>query len=62
MTALDWAEAAARWFTPTNRNRWETPGHLAKTLDPATVQTAALDLIDRALVDVMDRPDRKSVV
>ena len=61
MTALDWAEAAARWFTPVDRNRWETLGHLAQTLDPATIQTAALDLIDRALVDVMDRPDGRLI-
>lgn len=31
---------------------WATPGELAKTLDPTTVQTPALQLIDEALVDV----------
>lgn len=30
--------------------RWATPGELAKAIDPATVQTPALDLIDDALV------------
>ena len=30
--------------------QWETPGGLAKAIDPATVQTPALDLIDDALV------------
>ncbi len=30
--------------------RWDTPGELALALDPATVQTPALDLIDDALV------------
>lgn len=34
--------------------RWATPGDLAKTLDPSTVQTPALDLIDAALVDVAE--------
>jgi predicted phage terminase large subunit-like protein len=39
--------------------RWATPGELAKALDPGTVQTSALDLIDAALVDVADgRCDR----
>jgi predicted phage terminase large subunit-like protein len=32
------------------RRRWETPGELAVAVDPATVQTPALDLIDEAIV------------
>lgn len=36
------------------RRRWATPGFLARDLDPKTVQTPALDLIDEALVDVAD--------
>lgn len=32
--------------------RWRTPGDLAKALDPTTVQTPALDVIDRALVEL----------
>lgn len=35
-----------------NLNRWATPGGLAQTLDPRTLQTHALDLIDAALVKV----------
>ena len=31
---------------------WDTPGELAKALDPTTIQTPALDLIDAALVRV----------
>ena len=31
--------------------RWPTPGAMAKVLDPTTVQTPALDVIDQALVD-----------
>lgn len=37
---------------PPDRTRWPTPGALAADVDPTTVQTPALDLIDRALVDV----------
>lgn len=40
---------AAHNHTPTN---WATPGELAKALDPSTVQTPALQLIDDVLVDV----------
>jgi predicted phage terminase large subunit-like protein len=40
----------------------KTPGELAKLLDPKTVQTAALDLIDSALVDAAEgRCDRLMV-
>jgi predicted phage terminase large subunit-like protein len=39
--------------------RWATPGQLAAAVDPTTVQTPALDLIDCALVDVEEgRCDR----
>src|ERR1051325_1047587 len=39
--------------------RWRTPGQMAKALDPNTVQTPALDLIDQALVDLADGAGRK---
>jgi len=51
VTVVDAWEYAARRFESSPR-RWATPGELAKQLDPATVQTPALDLIDAALVDV----------
>src|SRR5690625_7551891 len=58
MTAsLDWLEHAARAFEPPPAPRWHTPGDLAADLDPRTVQTPALELIDRALVDVFNTPD-----
>lgn len=42
--------------------RWPTPGAMAIELDPGTVQTPALDLIDAALVDVAEgRCDRQIV-
>ena len=46
-------EYAARAFEPRPR-RWRTPGELAQALDPRIVQTPALELIDQALVDLVD--------
>jgi predicted phage terminase large subunit-like protein len=37
--------------TPEARS-WASPGELAKAIDPSTIQTPALELIDQALVDV----------
>lgn len=48
---VDWAEYAARMFEPM-RHDWETPGHLARAIEPTTVQTKALGLIDEYLVKV----------
>ncbi|WP_404291117.1 hypothetical protein [Glutamicibacter arilaitensis] len=31
---------------------WETPGQLAKAIEPTTIQTPALDLIDEYMVKV----------
>lgn len=42
--------------------RWDTPGHLACALDPATVQTPALDLIDEAIVWAYSTPDARLAV
>lgn len=47
---ISWAEHAARLFEPAAT--YSTPGALARAIDPSTVQTPALDLIDQALVDV----------
>lgn len=44
-------EAAARMFEPT-RHDWATPGDLARAIEPSTVQTPALDLIDEYYVKV----------
>jgi hypothetical protein len=56
MTAMvDWAEHAARDFEPrAQMSQWSTPGGLARHMDPKTVQTAALDLLDDSLADVAD--------
>ena len=61
MTTTDWAEAAARSFEPAAR-RWPTPGEMAKILDPRTIQTPALDLIDEELVRLLDTPDGRLVL
>ncbi|WP_173390956.1 phage terminase large subunit [Actinomadura litoris] len=39
---------------PPRGRRWSTPGQLARAIDRATRQTAALDLIDRELVELAD--------
>lgn len=55
--ALSLWEVAARAFEPAPPPRWPTPGAMAQALDPKTVQTPALDLIDTALVDLLNTPD-----
>jgi len=47
-----WYEAAAQRFEKPAKPTWDSPGDLAKAVDPSTIQTPALDLIDRALMDV----------
>lgn len=60
MTLTAW-EAAARLFeAPTSP--WSTPGDMARALDPSTVQTPALDLIDQALVDVLATPNGRLII
>ena len=61
MTTLTAFEAAARRFETPPR-RWSTPGELARVTSPKTVQTPALDLIDEALVEVLDQPDRRLII
>lgn len=45
-----WSLAADHLDKPVHR--WDTPGQLAQAIEPATVQTPALDLIDEYLVKV----------
>ncbi|MGD7788205.1 phage terminase large subunit [Propionibacteriaceae bacterium Y1700] len=47
---------------PKPERRWATPGDLALDLDPRTVQTPALDLIDAELVRLLDTPDGRLIV
>jgi predicted phage terminase large subunit-like protein len=51
MAVISPFEYAARAFEPAEHD-FATPGDLAKAIDPHTIQTPALDLIDAALVDV----------
>ena len=48
---MDWVEYAAKMFEAPE-HEWDTPGELAKAIEPSTVQTPALDLIDEYLVKV----------
>jgi len=63
MTATtDWLEFAARAFEPASQHQqWATPGALARHMDPQTVQTAALDLLDANLVDVAEGRCRRLI-
>ena len=56
-----WIEHAARQFEPPVRT-WATPGDLARHINPKTVQTPALDLIDAALVELLDTPDSRLII
>lgn len=62
MSALSWAEHAARMFEPSAPPRWATPGALACYLDPKTRQTPALELIDEALVEAYNTPDARLII
>lgn len=42
--------------------KWETPGALAQHLDPRTVQTPALDIIDQELVEAFNTPDSRLII
>jgi predicted phage terminase large subunit-like protein len=53
-------EYAARMFAEPER-KYATPGELARALDPRTVQTPALDLIDEALVEMANTPDGRFI-
>lgn len=44
------------------RAKWTTPGEMAVDLDPKTVQTPALQLIDRELVRLADTPDGRLII
>lgn len=59
---MEWWEAAARAWDPTERTRWATPGAMARQLDPSTIQTPALDLIDAELVRAVNTPDTRLII
>lgn len=49
VAAMAYESAAAEWEVQAERKQWDTAGRLAAAIDPTTVQTPALDLIDEAL-------------
>jgi predicted phage terminase large subunit-like protein len=51
---MAWQACVASFMPRPADTEFPTPGALAKFLDPTTKQTAALDLIDAALVDVAE--------
>lgn len=68
---LDIWEQAARAFElrapdpardAADQDSWRTPGTLAKRITPSTVQTPALDLVDQALIDLMNTPDGRLII
>lgn len=60
---LDPATAAAmRAILTGSTHRWDTPGDMAQALDPTTVQTPALRLIDTQLAQLADTTDGRLIV
>lgn len=57
MTVSAWEFAARAFEKP--MPKWDTPGELAQGLDPKTVQTKTMDLIDEALVWAWNTPDAR---
>lgn len=60
MTLTAWDAAAAYFEKPTRK--WDSPGALARELNPATINTRALELIDEALVELADTPDGRLII
>lgn len=59
--ALSPWEYAARQFEPARR-RWASPMAMARELDPTVRTTAALDVVDAALVDQVDNPVQRLAI
>lgn len=63
MALPPWLQAARQHYTPNPaEHRWATPGQLAATIDPRTVTTPALDLIDTELARLLDTPDGRLII
>ena len=61
MTTNPW-EHAARAFEPAPPPRFPTPGALAAHITPATINTPALNLVDRALTKAWNTPDARLII
>lgn len=57
-----WSMVAEDLDPAAKKARWETPGALARVLNPTTVQTPALDIIDAALVEALNTPDSRLII
>jgi len=64
MTAAptSWIDELERQITRRADTTYATPGELARALDPETVQTPAMDLIDATLVEAADTPDSRTII
>jgi len=62
MTATSWIDELARHLTGQLDTTYATPGELARALDPETIQTPALDLIDAAIVEAAATPDSRTII
>lgn len=62
--SVDWMTSlASRLENKTgSTSLWPTPGDMAEYLDPRTVQTPALRLIDQKLVQAMNTPDYRLII
>lgn len=49
-------------LTRTPATTWPTPATIAHTIDPRTINTDALNLIDQALIDLTNTPDGRLIV
>lgn len=63
MTAQrSWIDDLERHVTGKADRTWATPGALAVDLDDRTVQTPALELVDKKLVELMNTPDGRLII
>ena len=53
--------AALRLIQPPGQD-WPTPASVAAQIDPRTIETPALTLLDRALLELLDTPDGRLII
>jgi len=56
------ADRYAKRAHPARDDRFETPGQVARAINPKTVQTAALDVVDEAVVWAYRTPDARLII
>lgn len=57
-----WGSVADNLDPETSSSKWATPGEMARSTNPNTVQTPALDIIDAALVEAFNTPDSRLII